>query len=1027
MIPIELKIKGLYSFKEEQVIDFTTLLESHLFGIFGKVGSGKSTILEAISFVLYGQSERLNARDNRNYNMMNLMSDDMNIEFIFKSGKQSVFYKAIAFAKRNRKRHEDVKKIERKLYRKEEGEWVPILVDELPEIVGLSYDNFKRAIIIPQGKFQEFLGLKNSERSEMLKEIFNLDKFDLHHKAAILAGRNKEKIAHLTGQLMQLEEVSTERLKEQEAELKILEKSHKDSDVKLKKELVQLKESEKVKILFEDLEKTKKDYHTYVEKYESRVLELETEAKNIAYCNEFFKSGLEQLKQQKIDVQSLEKEIGAQDDALQLVDKQLVVKKGQFEKIQSEHDKKDFYQDVVLDVGKGEERLSYLNTKKTLDQEWEGLQKKNNNFEQIIERLKKEGKNNKAQLDQLKKESPDLVELSKIRGWYEIDKDTANSILEQQNELKSIQNDLEASAKKKLKIVLPTEGFLPKLKSLSTAKGLEALKKSIKGFSKSIKEIAETERALMTKSALAAHANNLKEGEACPICGALDHPNVLNGDDLSEQLDQTQLQLTESQVQLDVSQGVLVELAALASLESNYVGRVEQINTKISVLKENQAKHQKTKFWKDKSIDSLDAILEKVQQAEQIEAKKDTLSKQIKENELILLDDEQKLKELLPKIDTVEKKRDQLQSKVDLLQEQIMPKVFKRIQDYSIEDMKSLKKKYLQQIEENAKAFDVVEKEVKKLEEQKTTVSTTLKLKKTSLTKEQTVLGKINQKLNTKLTQSKFNNLDNVIELLAKNINPKSQLERVEKYKNEAFSKKEKWEELIQKTSKVKFDADAFKQLNQDIETHKVQLKEIVGQLAKTKSIIKDLTKRVAEKKTLKKELKTLELRAESIKTLLQLFKGQGFVNFISSVYLQNIVNAANRRFQNLTKHELSLELEADNSFSVRDQLNGGRKRNIKTLSGGQTFQAALCLALALADNIHELTKSEKNFFFLDEGFGSQDNDSIAAVFKTLKALRKENRTVGIISHVDILQQEIDVHLTVELDAEKGSLVWESW
>jgi len=230
MIPIKLKIKGLYSFKEEQVIDFERLLDAHLFGIFGKVGSGKSSILEAISFVLYGQSERLNKADKRNFNMLNLKSNEMNIEFIFKAGQKSISYKATAYAKRNPKDHYDVKKVERKLYRQEEGEWLPISVDEISDIMGLSYNNFKRAIIIPQGKFQEFLGLKNTDRSEMLKEIFNLKKFDLYHKVAVLASRNNEAISNITGQLEQLKEVSVERLKEQKSELVKLKKVHKSSE-----------------------------------------------------------------------------------------------------------------------------------------------------------------------------------------------------------------------------------------------------------------------------------------------------------------------------------------------------------------------------------------------------------------------------------------------------------------------------------------------------------------------------------------------------------------------------------------------------------------------------------------------------------------------------------------------------------------------------------------------------------------------------------------------------------------------------
>jgi exonuclease SbcC len=111
----------------------------------------------------------------------------------------------------------------------------------------------------------------------------------------------------------------------------------------------------------------------------------------------------------------------------------------------------------------------------------------------------------------------------------------------------------------------------------------------------------------------------------------------------------------------------------------------------------------------------------------------------------------------------------------------------------------------------------------------------------------------------------------------------------------------------------------------------------------------------------------------------------------------------------------------------VRDFLNNGQSRSIKTLSGGQTFQAALSLALALADNIQHLTRSNQNFFFLDEGFGSLDKDSLSVVFETLKNLKKENRIVGVISHVEDLQQEIQVNLKVVNDMELGSYILPSW
>ncbi len=84
MIPVQLTIKGLYSYTDSQSIDFQPLVAAKLFGIFGPVGSGKSAILEAIMFVLFDRSNRLNkAGDDRYYNMMNLLSNEMIIDFIF--------------------------------------------------------------------------------------------------------------------------------------------------------------------------------------------------------------------------------------------------------------------------------------------------------------------------------------------------------------------------------------------------------------------------------------------------------------------------------------------------------------------------------------------------------------------------------------------------------------------------------------------------------------------------------------------------------------------------------------------------------------------------------------------------------------------------------------------------------------------------------------------------------------------------------------------------------------------------------
>ena len=213
MIPIELTIQGLYSYQEKQTIDFTRLTAANLFGIFGPVGSGKSTILEAITFAIYGRTDRLNlSGDNRYYNMMNLRSNEMLIDFIFEAGREQTTYRATVKSSRNSRNFDEVRTPERTAYRKREGQWVPIEVEALEEAIGLSYDNFKRTIIIPQGQFQEFLQLGNRDRTKMMKELFNLEKFEFYYKVVSLERKNDEKRQHNQGQLQQLGEVDPRKL-----------------------------------------------------------------------------------------------------------------------------------------------------------------------------------------------------------------------------------------------------------------------------------------------------------------------------------------------------------------------------------------------------------------------------------------------------------------------------------------------------------------------------------------------------------------------------------------------------------------------------------------------------------------------------------------------------------------------------------------------------------------------------------------------------------------------------------------------
>src|SRR5690554_3240457 len=213
MIPIQLTIQGLYSYQEKQTIDFTKLTDASLFGIFGTVGSGKSSILEAIIYALYGRTSRLNlSGDNRYYNMMNLKSDQLLIYFTFIAGKEQTKYRSVVKGKRNSKNFDDVKTLDRSSYKNENNEWIPVEATELEQAVGLSYDNFRRTIIIPQGQFQEFLQLGNKDRTQMMKELFNLGKFEFYYKVTSLESKNNALKQNVEVQLQQLGAVDAEQL-----------------------------------------------------------------------------------------------------------------------------------------------------------------------------------------------------------------------------------------------------------------------------------------------------------------------------------------------------------------------------------------------------------------------------------------------------------------------------------------------------------------------------------------------------------------------------------------------------------------------------------------------------------------------------------------------------------------------------------------------------------------------------------------------------------------------------------------------
>jgi exonuclease SbcC len=218
-------------------------------------------------------------------------------------------------------------------------------------------------------------------------------------------------------------------------------------------------------------------------------------------------------------------------------------------------------------------------------------------------------------------------------------------------------------------------------------------------------------------------------------------------------------------------------------------------------------------------------------------------------------------------------------------------------------------------------------------------------------------------------------------------------------------------------------DASLYDDLKLELKSKEDELQSANVQLGQLRQELTDMEERWGRKVKFEERLAHLQKRIDRLKVLEGLFKGGKFVRYISNFYLKELCASANKRFHQLTRNRLSLVVDDENNFYVIDYLNDGKQRLLKTLSGGQTFQASLCLALALSERVKSVSRSDRSFFFLDEGFGALDRDSLAIVMETIKSLRKENRIVGFISHVEEMKEEMDVYLDVKLDKERGSVV----
>lgn len=1023
MIPKYLTLKGFFSYKTAMSIDFAPLSRAGLFGIFGKVGSGKSSILEAMMLALYGEVERIGSKQ-RNYNLMNLESDELLIEFEFEAGGKD--YKSVVNAKRNKKNFEDVKTYKTTYYEKREDIWHTIQNFDAARIIGLKAEEFKKTIVIPQNTFQDFLRLGEADRTRMMRDLFNLEKYDLSPKVKKLNDQNDKNLEANHAKLLTLGTVTTDIIENQKLQIIDLEKNIVD----FKKQIENLRQQEAylktLKTQFDDLKKQEQNAQILDEQADAMHTKAQ-QIRDLEYCQTHFKTPLEKLTDLQQQLAQTQKELAKKDKELKIKEKNLEEKNNALAILTPQYDSR-------ANLRREAEELESLQKVLALNLEVQDYQNRIEKGKNLLAKQQTDAQQAQQLLNNLGNERQDLQEklyelttLHQVKQWFSIKNNFLKNIERIVKELNTHQEKIEgieANKKRLISGVLPSV-HLQVAESASIAEAILKIKAQREAGRKQSEQLDSAMQHLHHTQPLATLATTLTEGAPCPLCGSLHHPSVFDEARTRQQI-QT---ITKQKKQLQKEDLTLENVERELTTDKANFNTHQEAKKRLQQERERELAalelHIQNFLWNEKyNSHNENLIDDAIKKALQWQKQLQKVAEQLKTEQIKLekiqadiLKYEKRLQVLnieLKEVETTQKNEMQRVQTVEAVDFWLT-----QTAEYLTEQARNRR----ETAEKVAREYEQLQKDLQKLERETNLLRGGIEALQTKHIENETKIHNVQNKINELVTASNFDDIKKIEQILQNTFDLEKARKEVSTYESKRYAQQEVLIKLREQLKDKTFDASEYKILLQSIKQIENNFNIFNQQLGEAKNKLSDFENRFAQIQLLQREREILAERAKNLEVLRGIFKGSAFVNYVSYIYMKNICDIANARFERFTQYRLRLALDKDNNFLICDLLNSGKTRSLQTLSGGQLFQASLALALALADSIQRLTKNKQNFFFLDEGFGSLDNDALQIVFDTLKTLRQENRVVGIISHVDAMQQEIEQYLRVWLDEKVGSRV----
>ncbi|MGR4988201.1 AAA family ATPase [Vibrio rotiferianus] len=1000
MKPIKLTMQAFGPFAQTETIEFDKLGTNPLFLINGPTGSGKTSILDAICFALYGETtgnERQGIQMRCDMAAPTLLTE-VTLEFSLHGKSYRVIRSPEQEAPKARGEGMTVRKHTAALYEITDEEKLITskttqVKTEVTNIIGLNETQFRQVMVLPQGKFRELLLATSKEREEIFGQLFQTDiykkiEYALKDKASAISKAKDEFDNQIRGAL-QVAGVSSEaELTEQREALSVqfesLQKQEQESLAQLNAVKTELQKAEALGNEFKKREQAEIALKQHLEQSDavsSRQLQLDNakRASKVELPYVTLQNTSKQTQELEHKVAKLSQDLTVANDAVKSKEGALQTAKEQAAKLPKLTEQQYQLEGMKGKLVEKSELEKAINAGLTQKSEFEVTLKK---YIALKEKLTLEAQQGQKSLDQAR------VDVASI-GSVEAEIKQQQRLMQDLQKLTGLNQELA-----KLDALTPS-----KQASLDQAKARYV----------ELQRSADTLELSWHNAQAAVLAQRLQAGEMCPVCGSVEHPQPAQF--VGEEVTKDQVQNARN-----------IEREGQVAL-NQLNNQLEQHNIAIGQYKQ-QIEQLSVELGQNASMDlgTLQASMQQFNERLQL----------LSSINLVQL--EQSVNELNQRCVTGESKINDLQNQMAANESTI-----KVNQEQLAKLSASLDAKY--------SSLEVLEQDIVAIQKQIAELNTAFEAAQNHL--QQAVLAKTNiesqltthqQWLNEALDRLNTAKVDWELALQASAFEDEAHFLACKVDEAEIQA----WQQEIDafKQSQIKLEqtlADLSSELKDlalpDLEELNVKLNSVQqsyvearNQLDSTRSLYERLEKVRNDIATLHDKNTKLEDEYKVFGTLYDVASGKtgsriSLHRFVLGVLLDDVLIQASQRLSLMSKGRYILARKTEGfkgaagrglDLVVEDSYTG-KTRDVATLSGGESFMAALALALGLSDVVQSYSGGIRlDTLFIDEGFGSLDPESLDLAIQTLVDLQQTGRMIGVISHVSELKEQMAQRIDVE-------------